>query len=314
MGMQLGRIGSLFLGAAFAALTSGGGWAADIPLKAPAPVPYLFPDVPMFGDLILIDTPANPFRGAFKIAENESPRPIDRVYFNYNYFNNVDLGGGTKGTINRETFGFEKTFLDGNASIGVRLPFLTLPGRDNDNGIGDIGDVSLILKYAFINNATTGNVLSAGLVVTAPSSPISLGFDSLQDQKIHSTVIQPFVSGRVVFGNFFVQGFSSIALPTDSRDVTYLFNDIGLGYVAYRGGPNDLIRAISPMVEVHIDTPLKNGDQIGAPLPLDTIINFTGGVQVDLMGGFQLGAAVVIPVTSPRPFDVEGIARLNFRF
>ena len=89
MEMQLGRIGTVFLSAAFVALASGGVSAADIPLKAPAlaPVPYWFPDVPMFGDLILIDTPVNINRGAFKIAENESPRPADRVYFN-----NVDSG------------------------------------------------------------------------------------------------------------------------------------------------------------------------------------------------------------------------------
>jgi hypothetical protein len=309
MGMQLGRIGTVFFSAAFVLLASGGVWAADIPLKAPAvpPVPYWFPDVPMFGDLILIDTPVNINRGAFKIAENESPRPTDRVYFNFNYFNNVDLGG-TKGNVYRETLGFEKTFLNGDASIGMRLPFLTLPGRDND-----IGDVSLIFKYAFINDSTTGNVLSAGLMITAPTGPNTFGFDTLQNQTIHSTVIQPFISGKAVYGNFFLQGFSSIALPTDSRDVTYLFNDIGLGYYAYRGGPNDLVRAISPMIEVHVNTPLRN-DQIGVPLPLDTIVNFTAGVQVDLKGGFQLGAAVVVPVTSPRPFDVETIARVNFRF
>ncbi len=166
MGMQLGRVGSLVLGAALAALTFGGARAADIPLKAPTPepVPYWFPDVPMFGDLILIDTPANIFRGAFKIAENESPRPMDRVYFNYNYFNNVDLGG-TKGNVYRETFGFEKTFLNGDASIGVRLPFIALPGRDPGTDLGDIGDVSLIFKYAFINDTTTGNLIGAARTI-----------------------------------------------------------------------------------------------------------------------------------------------------
>jgi hypothetical protein len=230
------------------------------------------------------------------------------VYFNYNYFNNVDTGS-VKTNVYRETLGFEKTFLNGDASFGMRLPFLTLPGHDND-----IGDVSLIFKYAFINDRTTGNVLSAGLMITAPTSPITFGFDTLQNQSIHSTVIQPFIAGKAVFGNFFFQGFSSIALPTDSRDVTYLFNDIGVGYYAYRAGPNDLVQAISPVVELHFDTPIKNNNQIGVPLPLDTIVNFTAGVQVDLKGGFQLGAAVVVPVTSPRPFDVETIARLNFRF
>src|SRR5262249_29857955 len=58
-------------------------------------------------------------RGAFKIADNESPRPQDRVFVNYNYFDRIL---GTSVDLNRETLGFEKTFLDGNASVGMRVP------------------------------------------------------------------------------------------------------------------------------------------------------------------------------------------------
>jgi hypothetical protein len=310
MVVQLGRIGRLFVGAAFVALTSGGASAADLPLKAPAaaPIAFWFPDVPMFGDAIFTDTPAGVYRGGFKIAENESPRPLDRVYFNYNYFNAVDFGG-VRTDIHRETFGFEKTFLNGNASIGLRIPVMTVPGRDNS----EIGDISAIFKYAFINDGATGNVLSAGLVITAPTGPVTYGFDTRLNQTIHPTFIQPFVAGRAVMGNFFVQGFSSIALPTDSRDVTYLFNDIGVGYFAYRGGPNDLVQAVSPVAELHVNTPFKN-DQIGVALPLQTELNVTGGLQVDLKGGFGFGAAIVLPVITPRPFNVEAQARLNFRF
>ena len=53
---------------------------------------------PMFGDY-KVQVPLIPARvGAFKIAENESPRPHDRVYVNYNYFNDIkrDLAPGTE--------------------------------------------------------------------------------------------------------------------------------------------------------------------------------------------------------------------------
>lgn len=308
MEVQLRRIGKSFFVAAIAALAPCAALAADIPLKAPAaaPIPFLYPDVPMFGDAIFADTPQNAVRGGFKIAEYESPRPTDRISFSYNYFNNVDLGVNTD--VHRTTLAFEKTFLNGDASIGLRLPFIQIGKADTE-----IGDVSLVFKYALINNAATGNVLSTGLVITAPTSPISFGFDSIRNEQIHSAVFQPFIAGRVVFGDVFVQGFSSVAVPTDSRDVTYLFNDIGIGYVAYRGSGNDLIRAISPVAEIHVNTPIRNG-QIGFPLPLDTIVNLTGGVQFDFLGGFQGRIGVAVPVTEPRPFRAELITQVNFRF
>src|SRR5262249_28822403 len=57
--------------------------------------------------------------GAFKIADNESPRPVDRLFATYNYYNNVNTFGGRDFDVHREVFGFEKTFLDGNASFGM---------------------------------------------------------------------------------------------------------------------------------------------------------------------------------------------------
>src|SRR5262249_32651750 len=138
------------------------------------------------------------FLGAFKISENESPRPDDRAFVYYNYYRNVRLpieNGGvfpiTLGSftgsgqlaashldINREVIGFEKTFLGGDASIGLRLPILQTTGGnfgvqglvppasptpllgisatatlDGDSGIGGghVGDLSVVLKYALLS-------------------------------------------------------------------------------------------------------------------------------------------------------------------
>src|SRR5439155_99725 len=51
-----------------------------------------------------------PGRGAFKIEENESPRPLDRVFVSYNYFNSVGLPGTPSYDLHREVAGFEKAF------------------------------------------------------------------------------------------------------------------------------------------------------------------------------------------------------------
>ena len=154
---------------------------------------------PMFGGL---ET------GAFKISENESPLPTDRVFFNYNYFSN-DFS-----TLQQETFGFEKTFLDGNASVGVRLPF------SQSGGDSSVGDLSVLLKYAFLrDSAQPDNVLSGGLVLTLPTSPNS-----------DSVLFQPFVAWNRTFGDFYLQGFHSIVIPSKSTADTLLFNDVASGY------------------------------------------------------------------------------------
>src|SRR5262249_9784990 len=64
-----------------------------------------------------------------KISENQSPRPQDRVFFTFDYFANVNgplnerLGAPIRDIrVYRYIFGVEKTFDDGNASIGIRLP------------------------------------------------------------------------------------------------------------------------------------------------------------------------------------------------
>jgi hypothetical protein len=287
-------------------------FGADMPRKAPLPpaLPTWLTDaVPMFGDFILIDTPINVLRGSFKIAENESPRPLDRVYLNYNFYSGVDNGFNTF-DVHRATLGFEKTFLDGNASIGMRLPFIDRGGANSE---AEIGDISFIAKYAFINDPG-GNVLSAGLVVTAPTAQQAHGFDILRGQQIHSTVLQPFVAGKFQAGNFFLQGFSSVAFPTDSRDVTWLFNDIGVGYWAFRDDRAPVLRGVVPMIELHINTPLEQTNTIGSPFPLETVVNLTGGVQFNFAHGIQFGVAAGTPLTGPKPYDFETIARLNFRY
>ena len=78
----------------------------------------------------------------FKVSENQSPRPQDRVYFDFNYFNNVNSAiNSAEGTQVKNLraysyiWGFEKTFDNGNGSIGLRLPLNTLTARSTDGGL-----------------------------------------------------------------------------------------------------------------------------------------------------------------------------------
>ncbi len=96
--------------------------------------------------------------GPFKIGENESPLPQDRVFLTYNFYTEV-LGSD----FHRETLGFEKTILGGEASLGLRVPFSQFRGDF------EIDDLSLIYKHKLLHRG--GFTLSGGMAVTIPVNP-----------------------------------------------------------------------------------------------------------------------------------------------
>jgi len=250
--------------------------------------------------------PISVFRGAYKISENESPVPQDRAFIGYNYYNNVQKVAD----VHRETFGFEKTFLDGLMSIGVRVPAIQV---DNDTGPADYGnfaDLTIPFKCALITDPMSGSMLTAGIAVTAPTGPNPTGIAVANGNlvEVHSTLLQPFVGYYVRSENFFVQGFHSLMTPTDNRDVTAMFNDVGIGY--WLETNRGLIRAVIPTIEVHFNTPLNLREMNDIPRYRDAV-NLTSGATWVLGENVTLGGAIVVPVTGPKLFDFEAIANLN---
>jgi hypothetical protein len=208
--------------------------------------------------------------------------------------------------VHRAVVGFEKTLFDGVASVGVRAPFFSQQG-DGSLGGSDLGDLTFVFKYLAWTNGP--DALTAGLAVTAPTGP---AIPTVVGD-IDSTLIQPFVGARVQAGDVFALAFSSVAIPTDRRDVTILFNDLAVGFVMHVGAPDSLVRWVAPTAEVHVTTPLTN--RTGNPLvSVPDLVVLTEGVQVGLGSGTTINLAVGVPVTGPRPFDVEGILQLNFRY
>lgn len=151
------------------------------------------------------------------IAENNTAIPVDRAYFSYRHFHNaarVKLFRFTdEFDIDRFTLGFERTCLDGMASVEMRMPLsarlrsdffsaivvpgpgpegvadLVIPadGSDNDTQL-EAGNLSIITKMKLIERDRF--VLSGGLGVTVPTA---------QDVNI-GLIIQGFP--RVTFDNF----------------------------------------------------------------------------------------------------------------
>jgi hypothetical protein len=212
--------------------------------------------------------------------------------------------------VHRETIGFEKTFLGGDASVGLRLPFF----QDVGGGFseGDPGDLSVRLKYALVN--TPEAVLSTGIAVTAPTGPnptVAILRPGGVLEEVHPWQLQPFVGYLWDGGGFYVHGFTSLLAPTDSRDVTVLYNDVGIGYRAYEGG--GLLRAVIPTFEVHVNTPLTHRERSDLPRFVDSV-NLTGGGHFLLGERVSLGVGVCVPVTGPNLFDFEALANINLNF
>jgi hypothetical protein len=243
-------------------------------------------------------------RGAFKVGENGTPRPQDRVSMTYNYYSNVLRAL----QVHRETVDVEKTFLDNRASIEVRLPFIQNRG-DLGESESEVADPTAIFKYALVNR--TG-ILSGGLAVTIPTSNIPTVLAVRQDgsfEKVHPTLIQPFVGYEYPVKDFFVQGFSSFMVPTDSRDGTLMFNDIGIGYWIRRRETGRL-RGIVPTFETHINTPLTNR---GFPGFADTV-NLTAGSHFFLGDRWRFGVAAGRKVQGPTLFSYEALGNLSWSF
>ncbi len=247
------------------------------------------------------------------VVEWGNPIPRDYVYVGYNFYSNAGAAlnpsvGGSD--LQRQTAGFEKVLFE-NASISLRLPFIQQYGPF---GFGSqvVGDLTIITKYAAYYNRQTGNALTGGLAITAPTGGGTAFFPDGTEAP-HSTLLQPWAGFVYNFGSGYVQGISNIIVPTDKRDVTLLGNSLGLGYGLYRSANQDsLLTTITPVAEVHIRTPLNNRDPNGN-IFLQDQVNITTGAHFRFHQAVISGA-VVVPLVGPKPFDVEAVGYLSYWF
>ncbi|MFO0888049.1 MAG: hypothetical protein U0790_02765 [Isosphaeraceae bacterium] len=260
----------------------------------------------------------------FKIADNQYPRPVDRVWVNFNYYDDVNGGinevlrAPIKGMqVYREVFGLEKTILDQQASIGFRLPLQTLTIMSDFPGLGgthtSTGNFSSFFKYAIYDDGP--NFLSVGLDLTFPTGPKTFaGYPTILG--INAMEIQPFVGYIFQRGRVYVQGFNSIMVPLDQRLATMYYCDIGLGYYVYRSrDPRSLLSFLVPTFETHLNQPLNwAGLQPRYIGSTPTVVDLTFALNVGLANRAVLSAAYVRPVTGPMPFGGEFALMLNVPF
>ncbi len=268
----------------------------------------------------------------FKIADNQSPYPQDRVFFTFNYFDNVNarLNRDFQAPIDnisvfRYVYGVEKTYNQGMGSVGLLLPLdsvhaATRPGQINQGGTSTaLGDMTVYTKYVLAYNAKTGSLVSTGFAVTPPTGPPSFANASFLklSPSLHTTALQPFLGYYFARGDFFFHGFSAIDVPVNFLNPLMMYNDVGVGYYLRRDpDARRFLTAIVPTFETHINTPLNHRDpynvfdKAGTP----DVVNLTAGINFEFHRRSVLTFGLVESVTGPRPFDLEAVVLLNIRF
>jgi hypothetical protein len=288
--------------------------------------------------------------GTTKLAENCSPLPRDRVYFNYSMFDDTPLLAGGQ-NVHRFSPGFEKTFFDQLTSVEVRFPFAATISPDlalGTNGLTAADDVVFGNMAAIFKGLLYQSdifAFSTGLQVSVPTAPslnVSLTdgtqIISIDNQAVH---LMPFVgalytpndrffsqaflqfdadaSGNPVAVNPQLQGLTRIGRL---HDATFLYADFNIGYWLYRGVETSLT-GFAPTIELHYNTSLEHGEflasdgfVIGASPRQISNLNLTMGCYFE----FALDNTLVLGYTAPlgngadRQFDGELRAFFNHRF
>jgi len=288
--------------------------------------------------------------GTPKLAENCSPLPRDRFFFNYSLFDDTPLTPEGQ-TVHRFSPGFEKTFLDEMASIELRFPFaatinpdllLTQSGITPDDDV-IFGNISVILKGLLYQ--TEEYAFSAGLQVTTPTAPdlnVSLidgtRIVSIENESVH---LMPFI-GLLHTPNdrFFAQAFLQIDADTNGNpvainptlqqlreigrlhDSTFMYVDVNVGYWMYRSTETRLT-GFAPTVELHYNTSLEeseflasDGFIIGSNLQQISNLNLTVGsyFELGLDNSLVLGYTLPIGNGVDHQFDGELRAFFTHRF
>jgi hypothetical protein len=292
--------------------------------------------------------------GPTKIADDTSPLPMDRVFFDYNFFNNALLTANSDEIgLNRYSFGIEKTFFDGNASVEIKAPV--------DAGLNDVQDVAantlgnegtvfgnlaVVPKLLLYSDGSLA--LAAGMAIGTPTAPNGeLRISEFQDIRVQnqSVHLAPFLGMLVVpgqrwFSISYLQfdfdangnGVDVIVGPQSFhgrlRDPTLMYADVSIGYWLYRdalgGGGGGWLRGVAPIVELHYTTTLQDaqgfeafGSGITALQQRIDVLNLTAGLQFELGASSWLSVAAVAPLrTEPgdKLFDAEVVVQFNRRF
>jgi hypothetical protein len=277
----------------------------------------------------------------FKIAENVSPVPQDRIFFNYNHFeNSVRDVNNVNRSLDRFTFGFEKTFWDGNASLEARLPFASGLNSSQTFGVADtqateLGNLALAFKANLLSGCNW--MLSGGTGISIPTGD---DFEVYRANALELRVkndavhLSPFIGYlNQLNRDAFFQGFIQADFDLSGNDVftaargfegivqdqNLLFIDASLGRWIHRNcHPCDSLTGIAALAELHYTTTMNDADTVGEisnPFNRMDILNASAALNFQFREtSLRVGAAAPLRNDEERLFDAEIIFQLNRKY
>jgi len=281
-----------------------------------------------FGDLVVLSAfpiapttslsqvPVIPGYHGVKVTDHDGPRLSDRFYFAYDTATDVNPETNLPGTrglhMTRQIVGME-TVVDDQFSLGLRVPFVQLRGPF-DTDAREIGDLTTVLKYAIINDPCSGNACTIGINLTFPTGGRGDSLGGLPEGGAlpRAVFAQPWIGAVWNERDLFVQGVSSLLMPTQPVYPVAWFNSIGTGYWVYHNDQDYLVGGIAPVLEFHLTTPINNRGPDEAIVLRDQL-NLTAGVFVQF-SRLTIGSAVSFPIMGPRHYDIGGIFTASYQF
>ena len=270
----------------------------------------------------------------YKWAENNSPFPTNRFFFNYHHFHNavIDINGSER-NVDRYTFGLERTFLDGWVSAEVRVPFAnTVKSNpvafvDTDLDATEFGRLAFAFKALLARSDDCAVSIGLGLVLPTGDDYVVSGDVDFNRFENGSLILEPFLGiyhapHRSVFSQFFLQADfdatgSDVVVDSTSGTLqtqSLLMLDYSVGYWLCERRSSGIVRGIAPMLELHYTTTLEDQDYgpfrgMGVFVEDDRrdVLNITGGLFFQLGTNSTLKVGAVSPLRdgTDKLFDSE---------
>jgi len=277
-----------------------------------------------------------------KLSDQFSPFPENRIFYTYHHFGNPALDSvGNDVDVNRNTFGIERAFHNGNASIEIRIPVVSGVGKNQDvlgeEGIGQrssqLGNIAFSSKFLMFRDEFKSFTLGlGGLLPTAPNGSVSADTQKIFEIHNQSISLLPYYAINLnpddrTWLTFFSQadfilngdrvssfidddGFSTLDPFTSEKynQQHLLAFDLSLGRWIYRNPTATFFRGFAPFFELHYTTTLNDTDEVIAGSPFesdgDRLLNVANRLDIlDTSVGFraQFGSELFLTASFVAP-------------
>ncbi|MBB3204290.1 hypothetical protein FHS27_000054 [Rhodopirellula rubra] len=319
-------------GATSLASTTGSGGGLDAPNMLGDSPGYGTIYTPLAGSPYTIPNTAS---RRYKISENVSPIPQDRVFFSYSHFDGaLSVDGDVSTYLDRYILGGEKTFLDGLFSFEMRITiadgFDATQTAATLQRAGEFGNLQMSLKSLLYSSDSC--MIGGGLTLAVPTADdVQIGTTIIENETVYLAPFIGFVNTPT--DDCFFQGFmqTDFALGGDSVTdgaETGVFQDQHLLYTSLSAGcwllrddsSNALVNGLAAMTELHYTTAFNDGDNVttasgtlAAPGSID-VVNTTAGFVIN-KGLTNIRVAGSVPLDwEDRFYDSEFQVQINRRF